>query len=147
MLKVVYSERVGDIDFELLEKKLQHLWEEEVGGECRELSIVFVGEGEMREMNRTYRGKDSPTDVLSFSFLEGFEQPIPEDMDCPPVGEIVVCIDVVMKEMAEYGESFHQVVERLIIHGVLHILGYEHEGVDDETAWNMQKKEREYLGR
>jgi len=146
VLKIVYNRDVSGVNFRLLEEKLQHIWQKEIGRGCRELSVSFVEEGEMRNMNRTYRGKDSPTDVLSFSFLEGFEQPVPEDMPCPPIGEIIICTDIAEVEAREHGETLHQAIEKLVVHGFLHILGYEHEGVNGESANRMREKEREYLG-
>lgn len=104
-----------------------------------ELTIRFVGEEEGRELNRGYRGKDYATNVLTFAYAEG------EDVadDEPVQADIVLCIDVLLKEAAERNIPVAQHAAHLIVHGVLHAQGYDHE--DDDEAAEMEGLETEIL--
>ena len=104
-----------------------------------ELTIRFVGEEEGRELNRGYRGKDYATNVLTFAYAEG------EDVadDDPVQADIVLCIDVLLKEAAERNIPVAQHAAHLIVHGVLHAQGYDHE--DDGEAAEMEGLETEIL--
>lgn len=88
-------------------------------------SLAFVGKDEMQKLNKKYRKKDKPTDVLSFNFNEGNN-----------LGEIVICPEIVK----EKGEKMMEV----FIHGILHLLGYDHEKSEKE-AQIMEEKQKEYL--
>lgn len=105
------------------------------------LVIRIVDEAESRALNRDYRGKDRSTNVLSFPF------------DAPPgvpaaetgglLGDLVVCAPVVAREAAEQGKSLDAHWAHMVTHGVLHLLGYDHE--DDDEAQAMEDRERELL--
>ena len=107
--------------------------------ETAELVIRVVDEDESRELNRDYRGKDKPTNVLSFPF------------DAPPcvpsdhIGDIVVCASVVQREALEQGKKLSEHWTHMIVHGVLHLLGYDHE-IDSE-AEQMETLEIAILAR
>ena len=96
-------------------------------GEC-EVGVVLLDEHEMRELNREHRGKDEPTDVLSF--------PIDEDDDLDGVtrllGDVVICVPVAERQAAEQGVEPGDELVDLLVHGVLHLLGYDHETDDGE---------------
>ncbi len=103
-----------------------------------ELSILFVGDRKMAELNTTYRGIKKSTDVLSF------EAGIPmENSETDRIlGDIVINIPRTESQAEEYGTSFNDELYRLLIHGTLHLLGYDH--VDSPArARTMEKKERE----
>lgn len=104
-----------------------------------ELTIRFVGEDEGRELNRSYRGKDYATNVLTFAYAEG------EDVadEAPVQADIVLCIDVLLKEAAERNIPVTQHAAHLIVHGVLHAQGYDHE--EDDEATEMEGLETEIL--
>ena len=97
---------------------------EEVG-----LSIVLTGEKRMRKLNKKYRGKNKITDVLSFG--EG-------------LNEIVICLSEVKKNAKKYNIAFKKELAQVLIHGILHLLGYEHEKGKKE-AKKMEKKQEYYL--
>ncbi len=114
--------------------------------------IVFVGEEEIRELNRDTRGMDKVTDVLSYPTLDGIKgKPLskrdyPYDLDeegnlC--VGSIAVCIKRAKEQAEEYGHSYKRELHYLIVHGVLHLLGYDH--MTDEDKTEMREKEEEIL--
>jgi probable rRNA maturation factor len=105
-----------------------------------EFTIRFVGEDEGRELNRDYRGKDYATNVLTFAYADGEE--VAEDDVVQ--ADIVLCVDVLLKEAAERDLPVVQHAAHLVVHGVLHAQGYDHE--DDEEAAEMEGLETEILG-
>ena len=104
-----------------------------------ELTIRFVDADEGRELNKQYRGKDYATNVLTFAYNEGEEL----DDDAPTRADIILCTDVLEKEAAEQKKSVEEHTAHLIVHGVLHAQGYDHE--DDEEAAEMEGIETELL--
>lgn len=98
-----------------------------------ELVVRVVDEAESAELNGTYRGKDKPTNVLSFPFE------VPPDVPCSHLGDLVVCAPVVEKEAAEQGKTVESHWAHMVIHGVLHLLGYDH--IEDEAAEAMESEE------
>ncbi|QJP11682.1 rRNA maturation RNase YbeY [Pseudomonas multiresinivorans] len=103
-----------------------------------ELTIRLVDEAEGRELNKTWRHKDYATNVLSFP------ADVPDELlDIPLLGDLVICAPVVTREAAEQGKSVQAHWAHLVIHGCLHLLGYDH--IDDEEAEEMEGLERELL--
>src|SRR5512139_3229206 len=104
-----------DIEPEEIRKKTERILEDLGCSPDSVLSIAFVGETEMAELNRTYLGREGPTNVLSFSQREGDEgSPHPNLL-----GDVVICADVAIKEAAELGYEEHQMLTYLLIHGIL----------------------------
>lgn len=89
--------------------------------EKRTLSVVFVGSGRMRSMNRRYRGKDYATDVLSFSYPET------EIDGASFLGELVLAPEVAVRQALRYGVAPEVELRKLLVHGTLHLLGFDHE--------------------
>ena len=104
-----------------------------------ELTIRFVDAEEGRALNKQYRGKDYATNVLTFAYNEGEEL----DQDAPTQADIILCTDVLEKEAAEQKKSVEEHTAHLVVHGVLHAQGYDHE--DDEEAAEMEGIETELL--
>ena len=103
-----------------------------------EMTIRLVDEAEGRELNHTYRHKDYATNVLSFP------ADVPDDLlDIPLLGDLVICVAVVEREAAEQGKSLEAHWAHLVIHGCLHLLGYDH--IEDDEAEEMEALERELL--
>lgn len=92
-----------------------------------EISIVLADDAQIRILNRMYRGKDRPTDVLSFSQLEG-EELISGCEDMTTLGDVVISVETAERQAAERAHSLEDELDVLVVHGVLHLLGY-----DDET--------------
>ena len=101
-----------------------------------ELSLLLVSDGEMRRLNRRWRGRDRPTDVLAFAQAEG-PGGAPDGM----LGDVVISVDTARRQAAKRGETLGREAERLLVHGVLHLLGYDHERSTAE-ARRMQRRER-----
>ena len=91
------------------------------------LSLTLVGDDAMRELNRDHRGMDKPTDVLSFETLTSFApQDDTEDDPERMLGDVVISIDTARKQAADYDAPLQRELERLLIHGILHVLGHDH---------------------
>ncbi len=117
-----------------------------------ELSVSVLSDEEIREVNRDHRGKDRPTDVLSFPMLsdsEGEDEFItPGDFSVPGeavhVGDILISHETCAEQAREIGHSIHDEFQRLLVHGLLHLFGYDHEtSIEDEIV--MRKREDELL--
>ena len=107
-----------------------------------EVSVSFVTNKEIRELNRNYRGKDEPTDVISFALEETMDDElniIGEDIPLV-LGDIVVSIDRTMEQAEDYNHSFERELGFLTVHGFLHLLGYDHMSEEDEKVmFNKQE--------
>lgn len=107
--------------------------------EAAEITIRIVDLNEMTTLNQTYRKKQGPTNVLSFPFLVSEEI----ELETPLLGDIVICADIVAKEAHEQLKSIEAHWAHMVIHGVFHLLGYDHENDADATV--MEKLETETL--
>lgn len=105
------------------------------------ITVRIVDEDEGRELNRDYRGKDYPTNVLTFAYDEGEDMPLPEGL--PLMGDLVLCRQVVEREAAEQGKALDAHYAHLSVHGMLHLQGFDH--IDDAEAEEMEAREREIL--
>jgi rRNA maturation RNase YbeY len=103
-----------------------------------EVSIVLTDDEEIRTLNKAYRGKDRATDVLAFSQVEG--EPVPEGEWPTPLGDVVISVKMAMRQAEERGHCFDDELELLVVHGILHLLGYEDETVAGVAA--MRKREK-----
>ncbi|MEW6763142.1 MAG: rRNA maturation RNase YbeY [Pseudomonadota bacterium] len=104
-----------------------------------ELAIRFVDAEEGQALNRQYRGKDYATNVLTFAYNEGEEL---GDED-PTQADIILCTDVLMREAEEQKKTVEEHAAHLVVHGVLHAQGYDHE--HDEEAEEMEQFERDIM--
>lgn len=115
-------------------------------GEETEVSITFVDNELIKDLNRDYRGIDEPTDVLSFAFddaVEGVSIMPVKDVQLHLLGEIVLSLEKVQSQAEEYGHSFFRELAFLTVHGLLHLLGYDHQAEQDTKE--MRKMEEEIL--
>jgi probable rRNA maturation factor len=104
-----------------------------------ELTIRFVDAAEGQTLNRDYRAKDYATNVLTFAYNEGAELADDE----PTQADIVLCTDVLQREAEEQKKTVEEHVAHLVVHGVLHAQGYDHE--NDEEAEEMEQLERDIM--
>lgn len=113
------------------------------------LTLTLVDDDEIREINREHRGIDRPTDVLSFSLVEG-ELDGTAAFALPPgvpreLGDVVVSYPRAVAQAEEYGHSVERELAYLVVHGVLHILGHDHEAPDEQAI--MRAREEAALAR
>ena len=104
-----------------------------------ELSLLFVDDPYIKRMNRKYRRVDSRTDVLAFAMREGQGLPI----DSQILGDVVISVETAKREAEERGIAFQDELDLYVVHGVLHLLGYDDE--DPREKKKMRAKEREIL--
>jgi len=104
-----------------------------------EMTIRLVNVPEMVELNTQYRHKNNPTNVLSFP------AEIPENLDLPLLGDIVICAEVIHDEAAEQGKQLAAHWAHMVIHGTLHLLGFDH--LESKEAEMMENKEIEILAK
>ncbi|MEG3128686.1 rRNA maturation RNase YbeY [Pantoea cypripedii] len=102
-----------------------------------EVTIRLVDEAESHELNLTYRGKDKPTNVLSFPFEA------PPGIELPLLGDLIICRQVVEAEAAEQGKTVEAHWAHMVVHGTLHLLGYDH--IEDDEAEEMEALETEIM--
>ncbi|MDP2674183.1 MAG: rRNA maturation RNase YbeY [Dehalococcoidia bacterium] len=122
---------------ERLETVARRVLEAERAPAC-ELSIAVTDDETVRALNRQYAGEDAVTDVLSFSQREGEEFVAPPE-GVPPLGEVVIAYPQAERQAAERGHGAEEEVTRLLVHGVLHLLGYDH--AEPEEARRMRERE------
>ncbi|MCA9419796.1 MAG: rRNA maturation RNase YbeY [Nitrospira sp.] len=113
---------------------------EQTGHPSADLSLTLVGRTRMRKLNRTYRQRDYATDVLAFPMQEASHSPLAF------VGDVVICVPVALAQATRFGNSANEEILRLLIHGVLHLLGYDHETTERE-AKRMKRKEHAIFNR
>lgn len=131
---------------DLLQRLIIFTAEKEGISKEAEVSINFVHDKEIQELNRNYRQKDMPTDVISFAMQESVEGEIDiigEDIPLT-LGDIVISVDKATEQAAEYDHSFDRELAFLTLHGFLHLLGYDHMSKDQEKK--MFAKQEEILG-
>ncbi len=128
------------LDLAAFERLAAFVLEREDVPELAELSIGVVDLDEMTALNERYRGVEGPTDVLSF----GCDDPCAVESDEPiTLGDVIVAPQVAERQAADYGHTVEDELNLLLVHGILHLLGYEHEA--DEDARVMQERERVLL--
>ena len=108
-----------------------------------EVSLSFVDNEEIHELNLEHRGIDRPTDVLSFPILDGDEDTGDIDMNFGAVllGDIIISVERALEQAEEYGHSIERELAFLSVHSVLHLLGYDHEKSLEEEKTMFKKQE------
>ncbi|MBM4315101.1 MAG: rRNA maturation RNase YbeY [Deltaproteobacteria bacterium] len=126
------------LDSRRIRRSLKRLMNE-LGCEDRELSLVLVDDEQIREINRTYLNRDRSTNVISFSMGEGEFGTINPRL----LGDIVLSAETAARDAAAAGIDQMDEVEFLLIHGLLHLIGYEHENTTPGESRRMKTRERE----
>lgn len=104
-----------------------------------ELSLLLCDDATIHPLNRDYRGKDKPTDVLSFAQREGEFAFADDNL----LGDVIISMDTTIRQATERNHSVETELRVLLVHGILHLLGYDH--IEDDEAEIMEAKEREIL--
>ena len=107
-----------------------------IGRAKAELSVALVDDGDIAQLNRDYRGKRGPTDVLSFSLLEGEHAERAGNL----LGDVIIGIEVAARQARQRRRGLDEEVARLLIHGVLHLVGHDHERDDEARAMRAEER-------
>ena len=111
-----------------------------------EVDITLVDDAAIHELNRTYRGIDRPTDVLSFALDEGEEEPEVDDDEIEHLlGDVIISAPTAVRQGEEHGHGLEREMTYLAVHGMLHLLGYDH--MEEKDKLIMRKREEEVLRR
>jgi probable rRNA maturation factor len=110
-----------------------------LGCTSSEISVSIVGDRAIRVLNREYLQKDRPTNVISFSMQEGEFGSMAPDL----LGDVVISADTAAREAEDGGITFHERLVFLLLHGILHLTGYDHERSGEDEAKRMEAKELE----
>ena len=134
--QVVLEEELQQI---LIEQSKKVLFEMDL--EEAELSLVICDDAFIHPLNRDYRGKDRSTDVLSFSQREGDFAFVGDLI----LGDVIISLETTIRQAQERGHSMEKELTILLVHGILHLLGYDH--IEDDDAEVMAAKEKDILGK
>ena len=111
-----------------------------------EVDITLVDDAAIHELNRTYRGIYRPTDVLTFALDEGEEEPEVDDDEIEHLlGDVIISAPTAVRQGEEYGHGLEREMTYLAVHGMLHLLGYDH--MEEKDKLIMRKREEEVLRR
>ncbi|MBE1553717.1 rRNA maturation RNase YbeY [Sporosarcina limicola] len=147
MLEIYFDDETASVNGkieEMIRELLNHTAKEEALDGDLEVSITFMTDSEIQEVNAQYRGKDVPTDVISFALEEMTEGEVAivAEVGMPTVlGDIIISVDTANRQAAEYGHDFKREIGFLSLHGFLHLLGYDHMTEEDEVKMFGRQKE------
>ncbi|SDP10584.1 rRNA maturation RNase YbeY [Desulforhopalus singaporensis] len=113
------------------------------GSDSYNLSVVLADDREIQRLNRQYRHQDKPTNVLSFPFSDGADDVIAA-LPVRELGDVVISVETASREALEYGQSLYYRMRWLLVHGILHLMGYDHERSEDDEH-EMFAKEKKLL--
>ena len=129
------SQRLFALDRRRVRKVIEDLLTH-LGLQNRDLSLLFTDNRQIRNINRTYFNKDQPTNVISFSYIDGFP--------CEVVGDLIISLERAQEESVRSGIPFYERIFSLVIHGLLHVQGFDHEKGERE-ARRMRYREKKLL--
>lgn len=137
------TESLSKETLELIERMLNHAAVSERVEEGSELSVSFITNKKIQEINRDYRGKDMPTDVISFAMEELGEGEMEIQADGAPrlLGDILISVERAKEQASDYGHSYEREIGFLAVHGFLHLLGYDHMEPEEEKEMNEKQEE------
>ena len=141
-IEIINRQRLREIDRDRA-AALSRAVLDRIGRRDAVLTVTFIRDRAMRRLNRDYRGIDGPTDVLSFAYHEGEEAPACDETS--HIGDVVISVETAGRYARELGLSFDREIELLVIHGALHLAGYDHETDDGEMSKLERKLRKELL--
>lgn len=138
-MNLLFDDRQSDIEItndiiEIVKKSISEVLKEENLDDNVQVSISFVGDEEIQELNRDFRGVDSSTDVLSFPMDDEFK--IEETI----LGDVIINTKRVVEQAEEFGHSNTRELSYLTVHSILHLLGYDHMEEEDKTVMRAKEK-------
>ena len=136
------TESLSTENLEMIEKMLHHAAQSEGIEAGSELSVTFVNNEEIQQINHEYRGKNVPTDVISFAMEELGEGEMAIEVEGVPrmLGDIIISVERAKEQAADYGHSEERELGFLAIHGFLHLLGYDHMEADEEKEMTEKQE-------
>lgn len=145
-IQINYDYRGDDLREQPLEEFIRFVLAEEDRPFNTEVSVSFVTDETISRLNERYRHREGPTDVLSFE-CDGVDDDLSAvTLAASPVfelGDVVIAPDVAERQSGEFGTTFEEEIGLLVVHGLLHLCGYDH--IDDDEAVVMEKREKEIL--
>jgi rRNA maturation RNase YbeY len=136
-IQISARKRIPGLENRRIRQKLKKVLDD-LGCHEGELSILFTNDLHMAELNSRYLGRSGPTNVLAFPMSTEPCPGTPHGI----LGDVVISTDTALREAEETGETPEETAYRLLIHGLLHLLGYDHEGSSDEARIMRQEEER-----
>ena len=133
----IFNKTEEKIDKSFVRKVVKHTLKK-MEAEKSEVNIIFVGLEEIHEINKTYRNVDRPTDVISFALEDTEDVTVYEER---VLGDIYICLDKVHEQAKEYGHTEIREMAFLIVHGLLHLLGYDHQTESDAKIMFAKQEE------
>ncbi len=136
------TETLQQKELDFVQQILEHAAKKEEVSDS-EVSVTFVTDEMIRDINREYRSKDQPTDVISFAMEELGEGEIAIVGSTEPrmLGDIIISLDRTKEQATDYGHSFERELGFLAVHGFLHLLGYDHMTEEDEKKMSARQEE------
>jgi probable rRNA maturation factor len=131
----VANEQSRSVDEERLSSLTRHVLEIEDVDDDIEVSVLLVTPDHIRQLNARYAGADHATDVLAFPMMED------EEEETVLLGDVVICPEIAARNARSIGHGLERELDTLVVHGTLHLLGYDHQGKDDRTRMNRRLHE------
>ena len=138
-VQITFQRKIPGLGSRTIKRKLRRLFED-LDFHEGELSLLFTDDKRIAELNQKYLKRQGPTNVIAFPMLAGSPPHLPSGM----LGDVVISVDTALSESRELGEPLQRTVDRLLIHGILHLLGYDHEG-SSKQALRMRKEENRLM--
>jgi probable rRNA maturation factor len=131
----VANEQNRSVDEERLSSLTRHVLEIEDVDDDIEVSVLLVTPDHIRQLNSRYAGADHATDVLAFPMMED------EEDESVLLGDVVICPEIAARNARSIGHGLERELDTLVVHGTLHLLGYDHQGKEDRTRMNRRLHE------
>lgn len=141
-LRIENRQRRVRVDRRVLERLVRLILDDHAAGDG-DVTVVLARDGLLRELNASYRDLDRPTDVLAFTMEEDAGRGVPADGPEPVLGDVVISVDRAVEQSGRYGKTPEEEILKLVAHGVLHLLGHEHDTPAKRRA--MRGRENRYL--
>jgi probable rRNA maturation factor len=143
MLIAIDNRSERDLPLDQLEALAHFVLEHESAPPNTELSISLVTKDEIRELNRVYRAKDAATDVLSFECDSAYEHALGPALETLLLGDVIIAPEVADEHARDFNSNFAAEMDLILVHGILHLLGYDHDQNDEAEA--MESRESALL--
>jgi len=138
-IQVNSQQEITGLKSQKIKRNLERILKD-LGCPDKELSILFTDDIRIAHLNNRYLGRKGPTNVLAFPMEEGPTS----NFESPMLGDVVISVSTALREAKKHGEALEHTIDRLLIHGLLHLLGYDHQKSTAE-AKRMEKEEKRLI--